>query len=954
MSLLLARDRIDERRAAAAGPLAPLLASIRADLAPLYASPPRMHPVKARLTRAGGICPRDGSRLVFDPWSADAHRCAQCGGVRTGEAHFRSWLMWHHLWLAERAVHGALLHVLDGDADGLAVATTLLGQFAGKYLDFPNRDNALGPARVFFSTYLESIWLLQVCIALDLLEHAGAASTLAPSVRERVVEPAVRLIASFDEGGSNRQVWNSAAMFAAGRLLGDDALAERALEGRSGVVALLSHGLLRDGSWYEGENYHVFAHRGLWYGLTMGAAAGYTVPAPLVERFDAGFVTPWLTALPDMTMPSRRDSPHAVSLRQWRFAELAELGLARRDDDRLRGALAELYRTDMPAHDTGRSRSAADVERNEPPTRLTRADLGWRALLHARPELGALRPVDLRSALLEGQGLGVLRREGGRIYVALDYGHSGGGHGHPDRLNVILCDGITRWLDDPGTGSYVSPTLHWYRSTLAHNAPLVDGRSQARVAGELVAFDESGEASLVEAAVSDIAPGVTARRSIIAMPDYVVDTFEWSARRSVRMELPVHVDGTTRDVRRWDRLALTGGGGLEDGFDFACDAERATSDEGTSGGSSRFETVLLDAAGGDTPVLMAIHADPPIEWWRATAPGVPDAPSARFHLARWLGTSGRLTTIWDLRGTIRTSSRESDAIVIRRADGSRHSHRRTADGWLIEIESDMGARTIRMAAPRAASGSRPPQRAETRQRIASAPVPDDGHAPGHRQAAPSMRIGRTPSRFELGESHYRRSELSWAEAGRPRAEIFLSRSESYLVAEIAVSPSGLSFTPRDAVNEMDNEHPDINGDGVQLHLLVPAGAPRQGGALAFTRPHAAPEPARALLAGWMAVPEPHGRVRVREIAGSGAGWAPDADWRPTADGYTLRLRIPIERLGLQPPGAFALDILVNETAPGRERRRGQLVLSGGRGEWVYLRGDRQPPERFLPFLLDDA
>ena len=58
--------------------------------------------------------------------------------------------------------------------------------------------------------------------------------------------------------------------------------------------------------------------------------------------------------------------------------------------------------------------------------------------------------------------------------MGLDYGRSGGGHGHPDRLNLLLSDGDVRWFDDPGTGSYVEESLHWYRSTLAHTAPLVD------------------------------------------------------------------------------------------------------------------------------------------------------------------------------------------------------------------------------------------------------------------------------------------------------------------------------------------------------------------------------------------------------------------------------------------------------------------------------------------------
>jgi len=49
----------------------------------------------------------------------------------------------------------------------------------------------------------------------------------------------------------------------------------------------------------------------------------------------------------------------------------------------------------------------------------------------------------------------------------------------------------------------------------------------------------------------------------------------------------------------------------------------------------------------------------------------------------------------------------------------------------------------------------------------------------------------------------------------------------------------------------------------------------------------------------------------------------------------------------------ALDLIVNERPVGRERRRGQLVLSGARGEFVYLRGDRHDLERLIPIRFID-
>src|SRR5205085_10500519 len=104
-------------------------------------------------------------------------------------------------------------------------------------------------------------------------------------IRERIIEPSAALIASYDEGASNRQVWNAAALVAANRLLGREAQVERALFGRSGISYHLENGLLPDGTWYEGENYHLFAHRGLWYGVTMAESLGAALPAALVAGF---------------------------------------------------------------------------------------------------------------------------------------------------------------------------------------------------------------------------------------------------------------------------------------------------------------------------------------------------------------------------------------------------------------------------------------------------------------------------------------------------------------------------------------------------------------------------------------------------------------------------------------------------------------------------------------------
>ena len=101
---------------------------------------------------------------------------------------------------------------------------------------------------------------------------------------------------------------------------------------------------------------------------------------------------------------------------------------------------------------------------------------------------------------------------------------------------------------------------------------------------------------------------------------------------------------------------------------------------------------------------------------------------------------------------------------------------------------------------------------------------------------------------------------------------------------------------------------------------------------------------------WMLIPEPDGDVvRVRNISGWGALLAPKARWRERDAGYEMRVELPLVVGDAEYP--VDIDVIVNETTSHRERRRGQLVLSGGQGEFVYLRGDRHDPARLIPLVL---
>src|SRR5438034_6819588 len=328
---MVTAEAVAARRQEIAGSsdLQALLAHLVARAAPLLERLPPIPTVKALLSADGGICPDDGATLAFDPWSPQQHRCPRCGKTWSGERHDRHWARFQHLWLAERAAHLATLAALGGNASAGARAAEILRAYARSYWQYPNRDNVLGPSRLFFSTYLESIWIGNYVAAAALLRASGKLEDATAQEVSRVADEAANLIGEFDEGFSNRQTWNNAALAAIAGWFEDEDLAKRAIEGPTGLLEHLLRGFGRDGMWYEGDNYHLFALRGLLTGAAWARLAGVDIfsEPKLAVRVRAALLAPALTALPDFTFPARKDSRFGVSLAQPAYLELWEVGL---------------------------------------------------------------------------------------------------------------------------------------------------------------------------------------------------------------------------------------------------------------------------------------------------------------------------------------------------------------------------------------------------------------------------------------------------------------------------------------------------------------------------------------------------------------------------------------------------------------------------------------------------
>ena len=144
---------------------------------------------------------------------------------------------------------------------------------------------------------------------------------------------------------------------------------------------------------------------------------------------------------PTSRFPSRKDSQYATSLRQWRFAELCELGLARGGTPALAAMLAKLYDERAPRR-RHRTRGVERRGRTQPPGGP------------AHPRRSGLEVAPVRARATPG-GRG--RRpapaccspaRASPSSAAITTGCTspsttvspGGGHGHPDRLNVLFSD----------------------------------------------------------------------------------------------------------------------------------------------------------------------------------------------------------------------------------------------------------------------------------------------------------------------------------------------------------------------------------------------------------------------------------------------------------------------------------------------------------------------------------
>lgn len=552
------------------------------------------------------VCPETGTHLEFHPPNHNV--CPDTG------KDYQEWpisdVHYHYMHdqLSEDAKALGIAYRMTGKEKYAQEAAHILLMYADKYHDYPIVDNygkqSNWGARIYSQTLNESIWLIDMTTAYDLVRGSGAlsASDRAHIEKDLLLLSAQTVVRGHKEPTLNIQSWINGAEAAVGFELNNQALIDEAINGPLGFRYQMKN-YVHEGFWLEGAwGYQFYAMRPLTITAEIAKHHGMNLwqQEPALASM---FLAPLGVVLPDGNLPAFNDS-HEVPL--YPNAPLYELAYENMHDPRL---LAVLSRS--PRNST-------------------------ESLLFGVPTLPPAADNALKSAVFPESGYAMLRAPHTDLNIIMKFGPHGGGHGHFDKLGEIVYSGGAVQGVDPGTQLY-GMALHkeWDQMTVAHNAPAVDELRQQAATGKLLAWKQGPD---FVAAIADAGPVYTAAhltRGILVTDHYAVQVDEATSTdgQPHRFDVNYHNFGKqTLDLTSQPYAGFP----AANGYNHLENAQRAeTSGEITTHFLNEGENMTLSVLGS-----------PGTQVFTGVAPGPHPAVKVPFFIVRRTGTSARFVTLF--------------------------------------------------------------------------------------------------------------------------------------------------------------------------------------------------------------------------------------------------------------------------------------------------------------------
>lgn len=489
------------------------------------------HPLNIPTEGAGWThnytCPTHATRLIFDRAKPHEHVCGVDGEVFSGGLYDEAWRGFRNNNLVQSAYAAAIIWCLSGEEEFRQHTVDILRTYAQHYPDYAVHGINAGQGRLMGQSLDEAVWVIPAAWAFDLVAES-LTDAEAHYIRENLFRGiGDHLITQLWTRIHNIQCWHLAGLATVGVLLDDEQYLKPAFDKEWGIEAQIADGVMEDGWWWEGSpHYHFYTLRAL---TSFAIAIRYQHPEFLENtRFKKMFTAPLDLLRADFSLPAFNDGWY---------------------DNTRAGGIGDYISVYERAYnfwqDPAYLQLLSNIYANH--KKRTEAD----ALLFGPDEIPPAQPPQFKSLDQSSSGYAVMNSTDSQRQLILKYGPHGGGHGHPDKLALVLWAYGNRISPDLGTPGYGIPMNNsWYRHTLSHNTVLLDGMPQVPATGTLDRFDVKDDVTLVEAHVnfSDtddaIWEGVNLRRVILWKDDYFIDVVIVDCPQTRQIDLAWHHTGT--------------------------------------------------------------------------------------------------------------------------------------------------------------------------------------------------------------------------------------------------------------------------------------------------------------------------------------------------------------------------------------------------------------------------
>jgi hypothetical protein len=166
------------------------------------------------------------------------------------------------------------------------------------------------------------------------------------------------------------------------------------------------------------------------------------------------------------------------------------------------------------------------------------------ALLYGAETAPDGSPVGKTSVVMREAGFAMLRSP--QVSVAARFGVHGGGHGHPDQLNILTYGAGRMFGVDPGSIGYGVPLFfEWYKTTISHNTVAVDQQEQPIVDAKVGQWKSTADETVLEG-VAQPYPGVAFRRRLRLRGATLGDRFECESDAEHVYDWAFHAQGALK------------------------------------------------------------------------------------------------------------------------------------------------------------------------------------------------------------------------------------------------------------------------------------------------------------------------------------------------------------------------------------------------------------------------